>query len=993
MQEIVLYIKDTDGNYQQAEMFGDENVTITSKIQDVRDIGAVFTDYSQSFSLPASKTNNKIFKHWYNYNIDEGFDTRIKVDALIEIDHLPFRRGKIALRNVKMKDNQPSSYSVVFFGNTVRLKDLMGDDELKDLPYLDNYNHSYTAGQVYDGLTEGLNENSVADSIIYPLITHTKRLYFDSTDYNINGGFIGHYGTSGTAATGTSELSDSSATFTSTINEVTPPVAVGDFVYNFTDDTFALVTQVNSATKLILDKEIFDGASSTYYVFQNIQYSGNLYRDGYQKSRGLSYIDIKPAILCSEIIKAIENKYDIEFTTDFISTDAFSNLYMWLHRNKGTLNSGREDEETKIIGDWTYSTGADIFDIESGDDPQNNGTNWIVNVAGESREIYSAVLTVTPSSDYTDIKYNIEAVDSVSGKVLATKDNLEGTNTLSFVLEVEEPEPVTYYDITWQVTSVGTLEFVPSLTLTYEETDDGSTTTQTGTYVSSPATLTTLTEIIVKNQVPKIKCIDFLTGLFKMFNLTAYYIDDVGDADFGKIKLQTLDAFYSDAINNPSGGRYDISKHIDITNSEVEAALNYSRVEFKYQEPSTIVAQNHKERFNQIFGDEYFELTSIDKSEIYDVQLPFEHMKFERLFDANINLRATGTTDGVTTTNKLIDSTQDFTTTVKIGDIVKNTTDTTQAIVTSVDSDTQLTLDGDIMETGENYNIENNDRLTEILYGYSADGEFESKLDVNPATGDYDPVLTKPLLFYGILETISDGQKNINWIDVDSDSNPAPNNIQAYFRPSNTNSTGTSTIFPDYTLNFDNEVDEWTLTDYDGNSNSLFRNFWANYIKDLFSQKKRIFKISAYLPTDILINYRLNDKLVIQDREFLINSIKTNLMTERSELELVNETEKTYYEIQLRYDFSGNNCGSGTLVTVYSDVPAISFGSETTGKIYSNKGLSIYAPNGKYSNGTNYDTWYADGNTPTTPSLREQGWWESEYDESVTYPLICGGGS
>jgi hypothetical protein len=992
MQEIVLYIKDTDGNYQQAEMFGDENVTITSKIQDVRDIGAVFTDYSQSFSLPASKTNNKIFKHWYNYNIDDGFDTRIKVDALIEIDHLPFRRGKIALRNVKMKDNQASSYSVVFFGNTVRLKDLMGDDELKDLPYLDNYNHSYTAGQVYDGLTEGLNENSVADSIIYPLITHTKRLYFDSTDYNINGGFIGHYGTSGTAATGTSELSDSSATFTSTINEVTPPVAVGDFVYNFTDDTFALVTQVNSATKLILDKEIFDGASSTYYIFQNIQYSGNLFRDGYQKSRGLSYIDIKPAILCSEIIKAIENKYDIEFTTDFISTDAFSNLYMWLHRNKGTLNSGREDEETKIIGDWTYSTGDDIFDIESGDDPQNNGTNWIVNVAGESREIYSAVLTVTPSSEYTDIKYKIEAVDSISGEILAAKDNLEGTNTLSFVLEVEEPEPITYYDITWQVTSVGTLEFVPSLTLTYEEVDDGSTTTQTGTYVSSPATLTTLTEIIVKNQVPKIKCIDFLTGLFKMFNLTAYYIDDVGDADFGKIKLQTLDDFYADAINNPSGGRYDISKHIDITNSEVEAAINYNRVEFKYQEPSTIVAQNHEERFNQVFGDEYFELTSIDKSEIYDIELPFEHMKFERLFDQNVSLRATGTTTSAAT-DKLIDSTASFTTTVKVGDLVKRSSNDTRATITAIDSDTQLSLSDDIMGASTDYDIENEDRLTEILYGYSADGEFTSDIDVNPATGNYDPVLTKPLLFYGILETISDGQKNINWIDVDSDSNPAPNNIQAYFRPSNTNSTGTSTIFPDYTLNFDNEVDEWTLTDYDGNSNSLFRNFWANYIKDLFSQKKRIFKISAYLPTDILINYRLNDKLVIQDREFLINSIKTNLMTERSELELVNETEKTYYEIQLRYDFSGNNCGSGTLVTVYSDVPAVSFGSETTGKIYSNKGLSIYAPNGKYSNGTNYDTWYADGNTPTTPSLREQGWWESEYDESVTYPLICGGGS
>ena len=29
---------------------------------------------------------------------------------------------------------------------------------------------------------------------------------------------------------------------------------------------------------------------------------------------------------------------------------------------------------------------------------------------------------------------------------------------------------------------------------------------------------------------------------------------------------------------------------------------------------------------------------------------------------------------------------------------------------------------------------------------------------------------------------------------------------------------------------------------------------------------------------------------------------------------------------------------------------------------------------------------------PTTPSLREQGWWESEYDESITYPRVCSGG-
>jgi hypothetical protein len=990
MQEIVLYIKDTDGNYQQAELFGDENITVTSKIQDVRDIGVVFTDFSQSFSLPASKTNNKIFKHWYNYNIDDGFDTRIKVDALIEIDHLPFRRGKLALRNVKLKDNQASSYSVVFYGNTVKLKDLMRDDELKDLPYLDNYNHSYSASDVYDGLVEGLNENSVADSIIYPLITHTKRLYFDSTDYRADGTFIGHYNTNGGSGGEENTLNSSGAQFTSTINEVTPPVAVGDYVYNLTDDRHTLVTQVKSATKLTLKEDIFpDAATSTFYIYQNIQYSGNVYYDGVQKSRGVSFLDLKPAILCSEIIKSIENKYSIDFVGDFFTSAAFSNLYMWLHRNKGGITSGSENEETKIIGNWTFSSGDDIFDIENGDTPDNNGTNWIVDGEGGGpapREVYIAVITITPASGYGDIKYDITAVDSISGETRGSKTNVDGTNTLSFSIGEDGPEARYEYNITWTITSQGTLSFTPSLQITYEEAGNPD---QVGTYVC--AQQSTLSEIIIRNQVPKLKCIDFLTGLFKMFNLTAYYINDVGDANFGKIQVETLDDFYADAVNNPSGGSYDISKHIDIENSEVEAAINYSRVEFKYQEPSTLISINHQEKFNEVFGDESFELYGLDRAETYEIEVPFEHMKFERLFDVNEDLRASGTTTG-TTADKLVDSSQNFTDTVKVGDRVNNINNTTTALVTAIDSDTQLTLDTDIMVSGDNYSISIVDNTTQILYGYSADGEFTSDLDANPATGDYDPVLTKPLLFYGINETFTDGQKNINWLNVNSNGSPAPNNIPNYFRPSNTNSTGTSTIFPDYTLNFDNEVDEFTLTDYDGQTNSLFRNFYANYVNGLFDKKKRIFKVSAYLPTDILINYRLNDKLIIQDREFLINSIKTNLMTERSELELVNELEQTYYEIQLYYDFTSNNCSTGTLVTVYSNVPAVSFGSTTTGKIYTNKGLTIFAPNGKYSDGTNYDNWYADGFTPTTPSLREQGWWESEYDITVTYPLTCNSG-
>lgn len=71
----------------------------------------------------------------------------------------------------------------------------------------------------------------------------------------------------------------------------------------------------------------------------------------------------------------------------------------------------------------------------------------------------------------------------------------------------------------------------------------------------------------------------------------------------------------------------------------------------------------------------------------------------------NSGTAESGTTDGATTSFKLIQSGQNFNTTVAVGHSVKNTTDTSYALVTAVDSDTQLTLDTDIMATGEDYEI------------------------------------------------------------------------------------------------------------------------------------------------------------------------------------------------------------------------------------------------------------------------------------------------
>ena len=66
--------------------------------------------------------------------------------------------------------------------------------------------------------------------------------------------------------------------------------------------------------------------------------------------------------------------------------------------------------------------------------------------------------------------------------------------------------------------------------------------------------------------------------------------------------------------------------------------------------------------------------------------------------------KVSSTTTG-TTAYKLIDSTQTFTKTVDVGDIVNNTTDTTSTTISAIDSDTQLTVKNDIFVSGETYTI------------------------------------------------------------------------------------------------------------------------------------------------------------------------------------------------------------------------------------------------------------------------------------------------
>lgn len=156
---------------QRLELFNDEQIQVTSTQQNVADISKTYTDFSQSFTIPASTHNNAILQHFYQSDVNATIDHNLRRNAFIEIDLTFFRRGKIQIEKAQLKNGQAESYTLTFYGEGKTLLDYFGEDLLSDLDYT-SVNHTYTGAEVKDRIEDNANTYDVK----YPLIS-SKRVW------------------------------------------------------------------------------------------------------------------------------------------------------------------------------------------------------------------------------------------------------------------------------------------------------------------------------------------------------------------------------------------------------------------------------------------------------------------------------------------------------------------------------------------------------------------------------------------------------------------------------------------------------------------------------------------------------------------------------------------------------------------------------------------------------------------------------------------------
>lgn len=719
MREVQILVEGVTGGYKRIELFKDETIMLTQTIQNARDIGSIFTDFTQSFTVPASKSNNILFDFYYNSDIADGFNFNAndKKKAQILLNSQIFRKGYLALNSVQMKDNNPFSYKVTFFGETVDLKKQLKDVTLRSLyEGFTSYNHNYDVATVIGGLSSSL----FSGKIIYPLISHTDRYFYDSSTH-----------------------------------------AAGS---------------------------------------RNLHYAGT----GTSKNQGVNFRDLKPAIKVSDIFDRINFNTDLQFDTfaGFLrpANDEFQQLYLWLSRERGNL--GRTytgstnyriniDSITNFFPDGGHLGGTTlpmyhvsspaspvICQIESGGLIRMKPFWSAAQIRDKKLRIEFTVTSVS--------EYSLYIVDTLTNSVLSSNLDVTGTNTVAYEIvptsvgqtpNVLAQLRIETFDGSFVATSQQLrIQHDYMLSVFVQRTEYTRSTTL------SPNAL--LNQIDIPTQMPEIKLLDFLTGLFKTFNLTAYYNDQ------GEIYVQTLDDFYS------VGNEHDITEYIDSSKKTVNYPIPFQEIAFRYPKPKTFLAIN----FEEINGYQYGNLENTttnpnvaqtDRGSKYVVKTPFEKVIYE-----------------------------------SINDLANNSSQN-------------------------------------IAYGWTVDK-------------DQSPVAPAPLLFYRRLTSTANGYS------FQDDYAGNAGQAVTYNRASNS--------LLQKTLNFNTEVDEFTGA---VKPDSLFMTYYRTYISSLFDRSRRLINVKAYLPLNFLLEYGLNDTLVINGKAYNINSIKTNLQTGESELELFNKIDVT----------------------------------------------------------------------------------------------------
>lgn len=586
--ELEIYVEG-----QRLDTFDFESINLKKSTKDFKDISKVFTSFSRSITVPASKTNNRVFKYYQNVNIVQGgFDARSLKDAELKINGNSLEKGKIALESVKKRLGTAQSYTVRFYGGLTELKKRLGEDYIHNLDTsADNIDDPDYKSLLSDDLSANPNVAFILSSLNRRFI-YAQNNYNYVSDNNLSGQNIVNIARDFTG--GFFTVSDEYGVVDSDLVGTYRVGAIIDAIeskYNLSF-TGAVDFEYISNYRILLNSSDRDVNISTMNEYIDYTLSSNTHQFPKNTLQGQS----SPSGYFPTLFNASGNK--------ITTTDEFESRFLPELSNYDKTRGVQTKHQLRVCVTTTLNT----FEV----DVLRNGE--VVGTISESQSQETASGGWYGDFDFnsgTDTRFSTDQYEGAADWTFKARAVGNGSLTISYRFGKQRSQ---------QASGVSP-EFTSYDSFTI------STTTSGESFFNVSANL------------PKLKIKDFISILTKQFNL-------IPDVTINESGTHTVDFKHYDYYIN-QGNSYDITEYVDIDNETVKPANFYSGIEFNYKEPESAMQQAFFKVNNREYGSLNYEVSQNSEritGNSFEMNLDTHRLPIERLVDL---------TSGISTINWL----------------------------------------------------------------------------------------------------------------------------------------------------------------------------------------------------------------------------------------------------------------------------------------------------------------------------------------------------
>jgi len=207
------------------DLYENESLELTVSSKDLSDPVKIIGDISKELSVPATKKNNNIFKHYHRGDVSGQLDAKKFIQCTLIMANQPNKTGRISIESVSVKSGIPYEYKLRYHSDLAEMIKKFGEDKLSDvdLSAYDDANWVAKDAFVNTSFTHNV-------PVVYPLCSIKNRFVWSASNQSVALDFDKTKNIAYNSVIGSGTTSVTTQNFSLSPEDVIPALRVGNIL-------------------------------------------------------------------------------------------------------------------------------------------------------------------------------------------------------------------------------------------------------------------------------------------------------------------------------------------------------------------------------------------------------------------------------------------------------------------------------------------------------------------------------------------------------------------------------------------------------------------------------------------------------------------------------------------------------------------------------------------------------------------------------------------